>query len=1213
MSPFVTHEPKKGIERNDSEERRTVRLCQDDVDGDTQTTHRCPNSTLSPNKRKEGRAFKDTQDEDNPSTVAKVDESPDPPDIPHEKGRIKVPNDSNDHPETKHSSDHSLQVFENESPGKGTLFTESQNECEGSPETPRCQNDDQEIPEDQHRNQEVHRGQTRDQEAPEDPNQDQEILKGQSGKEEIMNGEGETKFHSDHQNEGKEALKRPDDHDGNQTGIDDNSPTSSTSLSVSKMEQSNNTVKGASVQFRKRKSSEIMENCKTKKINLLDGESLIKNSQKSPPKVEISQKKNGDLGIPSKPASQKFVSMKKVKHKLHRKNRTKKNGKRHVHVKIFSEPRINLEKGNSNILTNTFRMLFVFIISYSPGIMSYWLKNLPRKLDQNDFKVLVDYLRVNTEKKRKTAKNSLERELKRLQNRGNNKRLCLFSINHALLNSEKIKRIIRKLNKQFPTHYFSAIIKQKFRPQKLFILKKNIKTVNPVPISGHPDCVITSQPIIFSENGEKLLLAPPEPEDARNRSTQRQYQQYRQVASDGRVSDDARDPPGQQSIYIPPGDNRLEQYRLSTFEHFPVTCPTSRKSLAKSGFYFTGFYDRVKCFACGRTVERWNDTDNASDIRWHKESCPFPRGEDCGNVPIRNLFSGINISGGRFTAASSSGQSEQVLQQRDPTTGAITRTVRFPADLPERVRQQGGTFQIGPNNTIHIQNGPSTTRGRLPGVQQAPMPPNQWRMANVISSDHRRFLTNLHLNRELDRLASFARWPVGRPNVSPAALARTGFFYLGDMDRTQCFSCGGVLRNWTLEDDAMDEHRSHFPACPMVLGTEQRNIKVPEYPDTPDERARNYPCRFPSNPHMRNEVARQDTFDRRWPVGRTAATPAEISQAGFFFLGERDRVKCWYCNGGLQHWEYDDMPWIEHAKWFPTCQFLLQVKGQHFVYRHLSLSPHLARPIIARQDGSPLEGGNQPSRPYDIPPSVSRVRQPSPPPTIIDPQEEMRKRKEKVEKVIKESDAVKSVLGMGFSERIVRILLEEKLEAGAEANSQEIYDSVAELLDDVMKKEQELQREEQEERDRRMNAVSSNQGAVSMGYPSGSSVYSTATTPMSSLGPSPGSGKYQVSLFGENEDEEAMDQDMYGSVAGSSNQETPAKQLQEQEETTVSLQAQLNKIEEERMCKICFSNPADMVFVPCGHMCCCMQCTQAITQCPMCRKKIQKAIKTYSS
>nr|XP_039257868.1 LOW QUALITY PROTEIN: uncharacterized protein LOC120334414 [Styela clava] len=498
------------------------------------------------------------------------------------------------------------------------------------------------------------------------------------------------------------------------------------------------------------------------------------------------------------------------------------------------------------------------------------------------------------------------------------------------------------------------------------------------------------------------------------------------IESDGAVSDDIRDPPGQQSIYIPPGDSRLEQYRLSTYEHYPISSPTTRKSLAKAGFYFTGFFDRVKCFCCARTVELWNDIDSPSDIRWHKNDCLFIRGHDSGNIPMKSLFNRSNAQ------ASSSRQQEEVLQQIDQNTGNVLRTVHYPADLPERVRQTGGTFEIGSNNTIRIQTGPGLQNTGNGGNSSQP---RRWRMENVISSDHRRFLTNLHLNRELDRLASFARWPVGRPSVPPAALARTGFFYLGDMDRTQCFSCGGVLSNWTLEDDAMAEHRSHFPNCKIVLGTEQRNYKVNEFPDPPADRARDYPCRFPSNPHMSNEVARQDTFDHRLPVGRTAATPAEISQAGFFFLGERDRVKCWYCNGGLQNWEYDDMPWIEHAKWFPTCQFLLQVKGQHFVYRHLSLSPHLNRPIIARQDGSPLEGAIQPGESHDIPAN-----------------EEKRKMEEAVEKYMKESDDVNNILSMGFSERIVRIVIGEKLREGKLQNI-----PIEELLDAVIEKKKELE------------------------------------------------------------------------------------------------------------------------------------------------------------
>ena len=79
-----------------------------------------------------------------------------------------------------------------------------------------------------------------------------------------------------------------------------------------------------------------------------------------------------------------------------------------------------------------------------------------------------------------------------------------------------------------------------------------------------------------------------------------------------------------------------------------------------------------------------------------------------------------------------------------------------------------------------------------------------------------------------------------------------------------------------------------------------------------------FPCLFPASPHMRGEVNRFQTFDDRWPAAQLRASPRQIARAGFFFLGDRDRVKCWYCNGGLQNWDPDDEPWTEHAKWFPT-------------------------------------------------------------------------------------------------------------------------------------------------------------------------------------------------------------------------------------------------------------------------------------------------------
>jgi len=57
-----------------------------------------------------------------------------------------------------------------------------------------------------------------------------------------------------------------------------------------------------------------------------------------------------------------------------------------------------------------------------------------------------------------------------------------------------------------------------------------------------------------------------------------------------------RDPPGQRRVYVPPSDMLRESDRLKTFANFPIVVPVNPRHLASSGFYYTGYKDRVKCF-----------------------------------------------------------------------------------------------------------------------------------------------------------------------------------------------------------------------------------------------------------------------------------------------------------------------------------------------------------------------------------------------------------------------------------------------------------------------------------------------------------------------------------------------------------------------------------------------------------------------------------------
>ena len=42
------------------------------------------------------------------------------------------------------------------------------------------------------------------------------------------------------------------------------------------------------------------------------------------------------------------------------------------------------------------------------------------------------------------------------------------------------------------------------------------------------------------------------------------------------------------------------------------------------------------------------------------------------------------------------------------------------------------------------------------------------------------------------------------------------------------------------------------------------------------------------------------------------------------FAGPTDNVRCFYCDGGLKHWQPSDDPWTEHRRWFTRCPYVIE-------------------------------------------------------------------------------------------------------------------------------------------------------------------------------------------------------------------------------------------------------------------------------------------------
>lgn len=75
-----------------------------------------------------------------------------------------------------------------------------------------------------------------------------------------------------------------------------------------------------------------------------------------------------------------------------------------------------------------------------------------------------------------------------------------------------------------------------------------------------------------------------------------------------------------------------------------------------------------------------------------------------------------------------------------------------------------------------------------------------------------------------------------------------------------------------------------------------------------------------------------------------------------------------------------------------------------------------------------------------------------------------------------------------------------------------------------------------------------------------------------------------------------------------------------------NLNGQLNKKlkketnqDEQKECKICFDNEINTVLIPCGHLCVCEDCSHSLKTvgqsllCPICKSKVQKIVKTYTT
>lgn len=446
---------------------------------------------------------------------------------------------------------------------------------------------------------------------------------------------------------------------------------------------------------------------------------------------------------------------------------------------------------------------------------------------------------------------------------------------------------------------------------------------------------------------------------------------------------------------------------------------------------------------------------------------------------------------------------------------------------------------------------------------------------------------------ETDNITDFSALPVRvdsfrgtrlAEQVPAERLARAGFFFTGHADRVQCFSCKKTVENWCRDDTPVERHKAVSPTCTFLSCTQRGN---PLFNSSYNEAAEDMEYRlrtgevvdesiYPKVPHMKSEEARLDTFTS-WPFDSPVG-PNELAQAGLFYMGQSDVVQCFCCAGMIGGWEPGDGAWEEHEKHFPNCYF-----------------------VLGHDVGNiPLPGGSQQEEPGSRGPRTNNQ-------VVMGSFEERLRSFQGVQHLIDpERLAQAGFYSTGSGDRVMCFYCGGGLkgwepEEDPWEEHAKHYPGCHFLL---REKGQEFINNIQLQ----SNATSSHQNGFSQ---DGNDVLqsSVAQRAIVEMGLEPSVVERtileRIRTYGSPYSsitalvEDCLNPPDNEASVAARRDEDPMKKLE--------------KLQREKQCKICMDRDFCMVFIPCGHLVCCEQCSAAVDKCPICCSSISQKIKTYIS
>ncbi|XP_012229102.1 putative inhibitor of apoptosis isoform X2 [Linepithema humile] len=405
------------------------------------------------------------------------------------------------------------------------------------------------------------------------------------------------------------------------------------------------------------------------------------------------------------------------------------------------------------------------------------------------------------------------------------------------------------------------------------------------------------------------------------------------------------------------------------------------------------------------------------------------------------------------------------------------------------------------------------------------------------------------------RLQTFENWPL-TSIISPQQLASAGFYYLQHKDMVECLYCKGVFMNWKPGDDPESEHKLYFPHCDFLKQKQEKD-------DTENEVVKSEiknlsgSSRYapPKYPQYALHERRLQTFTD-WP-NEVKQTPEMLAEAGFYYVGPEDFVRCFYCGGGLNRWKQEDNVWKEHAQWFSYCGFVNLVQGSQFVKRCVDSRTPLHTLIASCMGSDSTEVNTINPVSLNVPTTSTKVSvlQFSEPDTLT----------ERLTHTDLTTNEIETVLNTVLISR-VKETLKRRQELG------EPYMNVEQFIEDVLA-------------DQTVENTKFDSNSPELIY-----LLNQLVTEMADISTSKNTPESDALLKSQ----------------------LKKKEMDNKSDITF-LEEENRKLKEDRLCKICMDCALAIVFLPCGHLATCSNCAPILTNCPMCRQRIRGCIRIFLS